>query len=223
MGRDVRASSAAQVRDNPSDGRCLQPSRSTEVERNAELDGALLTVGDEAELFTSWYARRWEPTVRHAASLLGDRADAEDVAAEVLAKVWERWRTAGEPEHPVAYVRRAVSNHVASRFRRRALERAVSCFGSDPVATESHERAVADGAEVSWLLEQLDTAERAALSAHYLEDRSCADIAAEAGIAVASVRSRLHRGRRRLAATAAGDLASSRRGVEARADGWART
>jgi RNA polymerase sigma-70 factor, ECF subfamily len=182
------------------------------VEQPVEQDRAPLTVGDEAELFSSWYAERWETTVRHAASLLGDRADAEDVAAEVLVKVWSRWCTAGEPEHPAAYLRRAVSNQVASRFRQRGRERAASWYVPAPVATESHERSVADRAEVSWLLGQLDVAERAAVSAHYLDDRSCADIAAEAGIAVASARSRLHRGRQRLAATAAGELPSSRGG-----------
>jgi RNA polymerase sigma-70 factor, ECF subfamily len=174
------------------------------VERHTGADQGPPAVGDEAEQFASWYAQRWEPTVRHAASLLGDRTDAEDVAAEVLLKVWSRWHTAGEPEHPAAYVRRAVSNQVASRFRRRALERAVLRHQPTPVASESHERAVIDRAEVAWLLDQLDRDERTAVSAHYLEDRSCADIAAEAGIAVASARSRLHRGRRRLATVADG-------------------
>ena len=52
------------------------------------------------DAFGSWYAEQWPAAQRHAARLLGDGSTAEDIASDVLLKVWPRWQVAGLPEVP---------------------------------------------------------------------------------------------------------------------------
>src|SRR4029079_3324181 len=56
-----------------------------------------------------------------ATLLCGDRHVAEEIAAEVFARVLPRWRR-GDVREPMHYLRRAVVNEVHSRFRRRGHE-----------------------------------------------------------------------------------------------------
>jgi RNA polymerase sigma factor (sigma-70 family) len=151
--------------------------------------------------FGRWYAERWEPTWRLACRLVGDRTAAEDIAAEVLTTVWARWRRAGVPERPTAYLAMAVRNRVASHQRRAARDRAVRPTLAGPLATEGPEEASVAKAEVAQLLSHLGEDEREAFALYYLDDLPCAEIADRLGLQPASVRSRLHRGRRRLVAS----------------------
>jgi RNA polymerase sigma-70 factor (ECF subfamily) len=171
------------------------------MDRRPETDRPPSTDQDAA----SWYLHRWDQATSFAAALLGDRVEAEDVASEVLLRVWDRWQVAGAPDRPDAYLRRAIRNEVATRFRRRTVERrafalvAAAGAAPSPSGGDPESRAV-DRAEVEWLLGRLPAAERDTVVSYYLDDRSCADIATASGLAAASVRSRLHRGRRAMAA-----------------------
>jgi RNA polymerase sigma factor (sigma-70 family) len=152
--------------------------------------------------YADWYAHHWEPTRNLASRLLGDAAAAEDVAAEVLYRVWARWQTSGVPRWPTAYLAQAVRNAVASTIRRdvrdrRMLER----LASDEEAPDPGD-GIADRAAVADLLDRLPAAEREAVVLYYLEDLSADEIATRLGIRPVSVRSRLCRSRRRLAAVA---------------------
>ncbi|MFA9430777.1 RNA polymerase sigma factor [Egicoccus sp. AB-alg2] len=162
---------------------------------------ASLATPDDVEVGSAaWYAQRWERARRLAGHLLGDWADAEDVASEVLLRVWARWERHGLPDNPDAYVARALRNEVVNRFRRRDRERrslALSRVPTDVAGPEDH---TAERDHVDRLLRHLTPADRDTVVAHYLDDRSCEDIADELALAPASVRARLHRSRRRLAA-----------------------
>jgi RNA polymerase sigma factor (sigma-70 family) len=149
--------------------------------------------------FGSWYAARWEPTRRLAARLVGDRTVAEDIAAEVLLNVWRRWQVTGPPDAPDAYLARAVRNRVASHFRTKARDRALTARLSSDEVTPDHAGPVADRDEVAGLLGRLPEAERTTLSMIYLDGLSAAEVARRLGLQPASVRSRVLRGRRRLA------------------------
>src|SRR6266536_2111943 len=68
------------------------------------------------ELFTANYAR-----LGAALQLLtGDRTEAEDLAQEVLSRVYERWDRVRDMDSPVGYLYRTALNLSRKRFRRRA-------------------------------------------------------------------------------------------------------
>ena len=150
--------------------------------------------------YADWYADRWLPTRDLATRLLGDAAAAEDVAAEVLCRVWARWQTAGVPRSPNAYIARATRNAVASAIRRDVRDRRIlERLASDQQVPDPGDR-VAERAAVADLLDRLPAVEREVLVLFYLEDLSADEIATRLGIRPVSVRSRLCRTRRRLAA-----------------------
>lgn len=152
------------------------------------------------ESYADWYAHHWNPTRNLAARLLGDAAAAEDIAAEVLCRVWTRWQRAGVPRWPTAYLNQATRNAVASAVRRDVRDRQMlERFASDQQEPDPAD-SVGERAAVSELLDRLPAAEREAVVLFYLEDLSADEIARRLGIEPGSVRSRLCRGRRRLVA-----------------------
>jgi RNA polymerase sigma-70 factor, ECF subfamily len=127
---------------------------------------------------------------------------AEDVAAEVLCRVWARWETAGLPRSPTAYLARATRNAAASTIRRAARDRHLLRRLDHDLPEPDPGVLIAERAEVADLLDRLPAAEREAVELYYLEDLSADEIATRLGIRPVSVRSRLLRSRRRLAAVA---------------------
>jgi RNA polymerase sigma factor (sigma-70 family) len=149
--------------------------------------------------YSDWYAHQWEPTRNLATRLLGDPAAAEDIAAGVLYRVWARWEIAGVPRWPNAYLAQATRNAVASKIRRDAQDRhLVERIDPSPHEPDPGD-GVAERAAVADLLDQLPAAEREAVVLFYFEDLSADEIATRLGIRPGSARSRLCRGRRRLA------------------------
>lgn len=53
----------------------------------------------------------------------GDRAVAEELAQEALARAWQRWASVSRMESPEAWTYRTAFNLARSRFRRRSAER----------------------------------------------------------------------------------------------------
>jgi RNA polymerase sigma-70 factor, ECF subfamily len=161
----------------------------------AETDHATPSTG---EPFGDWYAARWPAAQRLAHHLLGDRVLAEDIASDTLLRVWERWQVAGVPALPDAYLARAIRNAVAATYRRRDRDRSLLRRIDQPRPAEDHGVALVDRAEVDAVLRRLPAAERQTLQLFYLDDLSAEEVARRMGVRPATVRSRLHRGRRRL-------------------------
>jgi RNA polymerase sigma-70 factor, ECF subfamily len=155
--------------------------------------------------FGAWYAERWQPSLRLATRLVGDAEDGADIAAGVLVDVWSRWQLTGVPEAPGAYLNRAIRNRCASHFRRRDRERAAlqRLQGHAETLLHEHEASIDDQDAVRRLLAALPVDERRTVALVYLADQTAAETARQLGIRPASVRSRIHRSRRRLATTAA--------------------
>jgi RNA polymerase sigma-70 factor (sigma-E family) len=143
--------------------------------------------------FDDWVAARGPGLLKLAYVLCGNRADAEDAVQDALSRALPRWehiRTTGDPD---AYVRRMVVNAHTSwwrRFRRReapVAEVRPPSTGPPDDATAEHDRV--------WracLL--LPEAQRVAVVLRYYEQLEYAEIAALAGIAEGSARSRVSRG-----------------------------
>jgi RNA polymerase sigma factor (sigma-70 family) len=156
----------------------------------------------DADAFGRWYGEHWQHAVAYARWVVRDASAAEDLAADALLRCWERWRVAGTPTHPWAYVTRAIQNLAASRARRSQRDRAY-LEGLGAASEPGPPTAVEDRHLVDGLLRRLPPQERTSVVLHYLEDLPGPEIAAHLSVAPATVRSHLLRARRRLAASGA--------------------
>lgn len=149
-------------------------------------------------------------TLRHAPRLLalagrmlGDRAEAEDVAQEAMLRLWRiapDWRAEGAAVGTWLY--RVASNLCIDRLRRRR-ERPVAELADRPdgapgaqARLEGADRATALRAALATLPDR----QRLAIVLRHLEERPNPEIAAILGTSVEAVESLLGRGRRALAA-----------------------
>ena len=147
---------------------------------------------DEAdEQFHGFVAERGRRMVAFAYLLTRDLAQAEDLVQDSLLKAYLRWRKAGAPDHPEAYVRRTIVHEYVGLGRRRRIEPeriARSEFVAPRMESELAER------DALWtVLGELPPRQRAAVVLRYYEDLSDDDIGAALGCARGTVRSLVSR------------------------------
>jgi RNA polymerase sigma-70 factor (sigma-E family) len=144
--------------------------------------------------FDGWVAARGPALLRLAYTLTGNRADAEDVVQEALARALPRWGRISRVDDVDAYVRRMVVNAHTSwwrRFRRR--ESPVEEVRDSAVAAAPG--LMPDERAALWAaLETLPRAQRTAIVLRYYEQLEYAEIADLTGVREGSVRSRVSRG-----------------------------
>jgi RNA polymerase sigma-70 factor (sigma-E family) len=146
--------------------------------------------------FSDVFAAHHRAVFRLAALLTADEHVAEEVTAEVFARVLPKWRR-DQVDDPLPYLRRAVANEMRSRWRRRAHERRAA-------ARQRSERAdiAVDRLELReplvHALQQLPLQQRTILVLRYLDDMSEADVASTLGVAAGTVKSQASRGVARL-------------------------
>ena len=127
---------------------------------------------------------------RVAFRLLGDRAEAEDVAQEALARAYARWRRING--HAAPWVARVAANLALDQLRARGRRQQVDLPADESAG--SAERAALDRMELARLLESLPKRQREVVVMRYLADRSEADTAAALGTSVGTVKRHAHRG-----------------------------
>jgi RNA polymerase sigma-70 factor (sigma-E family) len=166
-------------------------------------EGALVAAG--VPDFDDWVAVRGPALLRLAYTLTGNKADAEDVVQEALARALPRWGRISTVADVDAYVRRLVVNAHTSWWR--TFRRGVA-----PVA-EPRDSVVAPGAVEGpgmafdehhrlWLACQaLPEPQRTAIVLRYYEQLEYSEIAELTGVREGSVRSRVSRGLAALRAT----------------------
>jgi RNA polymerase sigma factor (sigma-70 family) len=86
---------------------------------------------DEPASFEEFFHRERDRLFRVMCVITGDRQEAEDVAQEAFARVWERWDSVGPMVNPVGYLHRTAMNVFRSRYRR-ALLAAQRAFDRTP-------------------------------------------------------------------------------------------
>ncbi len=144
----------------------------------------------------------------HAWRLLGNRAEAEDVAQEALLRLWRiapEWRQ-GEAK-VTTWLYRVVANLCTDRLRRGWRARPLEAAG-DPasdrasVAEDMQDRARTDALQAA--LQQLPDRQRQAVVLRHIEELGNPEIAQIMGISVEAVESLTARGKRALAGMLAG-------------------
>jgi RNA polymerase sigma-70 factor (ECF subfamily) len=160
----------------------------------------------DAAAFGELVAAHQEIAFRAAYLILGDAAEAEDAAQEGFVKAYralDRFRD-GAPLRPwlLTIIGNTARNRRRSARRRGGLELRVATDRTGVTTAPSAEAVVLDAERRRELLAAVDGLspdDRLVIGARYFLELSEAEIAAIAGVAPGTVKSRLHRARGRLA------------------------
>ncbi len=147
----------------------------------------------EAAEFDDFYTASYPRVVNQVHAMIGDREEARDCVQEAFVKAWSRRRQLDHAGSPEAWVRVTAYRMAVSRWRRTMLsrrtpDRALQPTEPTPPPDESRVALVA-------ALQQLPEDQRRALVLHHLCDLPVAEVAAEVGAPVGTVKARLSRGR----------------------------
>jgi RNA polymerase sigma-70 factor, ECF subfamily len=158
-------------------GKYMDPVVSTSAEPVAE------------EAFEPFFIRTYPTLARALYLLTGNPADAEDVAQEAMARVWERWRRVRAMDSPEGYVYRVALN----LFRRKARFARPRWLLSLPAPPPSPAALAEDHSEVVRLLRSLPLPQREVLVLAEGLGWTTREIAERCGVRESSIRVRLHR------------------------------
>ena len=147
--------------------------------------------------FEQFVEERSMALFRTAYLVAGDVHQAEDLLQSALEQAYRRWRRIRTMEYPEAYVRRVIVNLACDRRRGRrkvevALEEATTASAEDGTDLVDLRQALLIG------LRKLPVGMRTVLVLRYWEGLSEAEIAAELGRSVGTVKSQASRGLERL-------------------------
>ncbi|WP_422774507.1 sigma-70 family RNA polymerase sigma factor [Plantactinospora sp. WMMC1484] len=146
--------------------------------------------------FEEFYATCFQPLTVQLFAYTGDLGAAQDLVQEAFVRALARWTTIAHYDDPAAWVRRVAWNLATSRWRRaRTAARFLQRQRAEHAAAPSPDRVALAAA-----LRVLPGQQRRAVILHYLADLPVGEIARQDGVAEATVRSWLHRGRKALAA-----------------------
>jgi RNA polymerase sigma-70 factor (sigma-E family) len=137
--------------------------------------------------FRAAFPLLWPAAQRVAFRLLADRHQADDIAAEALARAFSRWERVSSLPYRDAWVMRVVTNLALDAIRRRPPN-------PMPATALSIEDAIAVRLALGHALRQLPARQRDVVVLRYLADLSEPDVAAALGISAGSVRTHMQRG-----------------------------
>ncbi|MFF8322642.1 SigE family RNA polymerase sigma factor [Streptomyces bobili] len=154
------------------------------------------TVVDDAASveFHAFFERHHAELARLAYLLTGEADAADDLAADALLALWQRWDRVRAADHPVAYARGVVANLARTRIRSAVRERRrVALFWSHrEEKTENPD--VAGVVDVQSALRRLPFRKRACVVLRHAFDLSEKDTALALGVSVGTVKSQTSKG-----------------------------
>lgn len=156
--------------------------------------------------FAEFYAASFHPVAVQLYVYTGDLDEAHDLVQEAFCRAYARWSSISRYDDPVAWVRRVAFNLANNRWQRakaalRYLRRQRVEHAGEPNP---------DRVALVTALAKLPAGQRRAMVLHYLAGLSVAEIAAQEGVAIGTVKSWLHRGRAGLAALTGDDAKEAR-------------
>lgn len=144
------------------------------------------------ELYYASYSR----LVLQLFAICGDLTDAEDAVQEAFLRAIAQGRRFDRVENPEAWLRTVAMNYQRNSWRHSKVVR--KFFGTLP-HRESAPELDPDHVAVVRALAELDPDQREVIVLHYLADLGVAQIAQDLGVPEGTVKSRLARGRARMA------------------------
>jgi RNA polymerase sigma factor (sigma-70 family) len=136
--------------------------------------------------FESAFPRLFEVAMRPAHRILQSVEEAEDVAAECLARVYVEWPRLAEASWLDAWTTRVATNLALDRVRRRRR--------SLPRVLPSEDGSLEVRLDLVSAVARLPRRQRQAISLRYFGDLSEQDVAALMDVSVGSVKRHVHRG-----------------------------
>ena len=151
----------------------------------------------DQESFDAFYRATRQRVYANVYAMTGDPAEAQDSVHEAYARARQRWSGLSADGEPEAWVRTVARRVAVSRWRR-ARNRLIAHrrLGEPPPLPGPGP----DSVVLVAALAQLPEAQRTALVLHHLVGLPVAEVALETGVALGTVKARLSRGRRALAA-----------------------
>lgn len=146
--------------------------------------------------YDAFYAATSARVVRALHAMTGDHAEAQDVVQEAYARAWQSWGTVSAYAHPEAWVRQVAWRLAVSRARRAAVGLRKARLHGAPVDVPPLDP---DRVALLRALQSLPEAQRRAVVLHHVAGLPVAEVAAECGVPVGTVKARLSRGRAALA------------------------
>lgn len=140
--------------------------------------------------------------VAYALGRTGCRGTAEDIAQDALMALVRRWRQAGPPESPDAFVFAIAKRRAGRAIVRRALTAPLDALRGVAADEPAVDRVYDDRAELATVLDALrglPRADREALLLRIAGELSFEDIAVLTNTSPAAIKMRISRARRRLA------------------------
>ena len=173
-----------------------------------------MLLDDTSAEFHDFFERHYAELARLAHLLTGEKDAADDLAADALVALWQRWDRLRAAEHPLAYARGVVANLARERVRSATRERRRIALFWSPGSQQERSPDVADVVDVRAALGRLPFGKRACVILRHAFDLSEKDTARALGISVGAVKSQTSKGlaelERLLGGRAAGDLAAER-------------
>lgn len=160
-----------------------------------ETTEVLMGGGHKVDDLDALYAAAYRRLVVQMYAICGDLADAEDAVQEAFITAIRKRRTLRSAQNPEAWIRTVALHRLHRGWRHAAVVR------RHQAAERTPEHAVEVGPDHVALvnaLKGLDPDQRQVVVLHHLADLSVAEIAADLGVPVGTVKSRLGRGRARL-------------------------
>ncbi|MFI8455404.1 SigE family RNA polymerase sigma factor [Kitasatospora sp. NPDC101447] len=174
-----------------------------------------MLLDDTSAEFHDFFDRHYAELARLAYLLTGEADAADDLAADALLALWQRWDRLRAADHPLAYARGVVANMARERIRSAVRERrrVLLFWTRSPERTDGPD--VAAVLDVRAALARLPFRKRACVVLRHAFDLSEKDTAAALGTSVGTVKSQTSKGmaelERALGARAVGELTAGRR------------
>jgi RNA polymerase sigma-70 factor (sigma-E family) len=142
------------------------------------------------DTFDMFVRARLPALLRFAHAVTGDPHTAADLVQDALERTGVRWSKLDRLGDPEAYVRRAIINGRASRWRKHRRETLVAVFPEKPTTVTEDGL---DRDELWRLVRALPPRQRAIIVLRYYEDMSEAQIAATLGCSPGTVKSQANK------------------------------
>ena len=143
---------------------------------------------------------RWqEPLWRHAARLIGDPNQADDILQEALVSIVRQISKLSEPGAFRAWAYRIVKNKAADHIRKNQRQRQLQANATESSLLNDDETDLSNPVElIRAAMKRLNHQDRIILSLFYLDEMSIAEVSQVCGIPFGTVKSRLFKARENL-------------------------